>query len=311
MERIPKDCAPGCDHTLTAESFSSHWGQGWASRELVLSEAEKILPPYEQAKACMSRQGVHELYRFLKTFRWVSTASRPSNHQAYRYFRGTAPSRPNQPVRYYPYYFLLQSPFPGSEAVKKMCLDMEHHWGVRLDYRQPFYPRLDDPEQERKLIMGDVEPGLSTDQSIADPSESNQEPNDTLPPTDDQLGSNSNNGVFQNYEEQLSAIRSDFKKRISDLQSNLELDRDVAEIGVDSQRHREKDREKVEEIHHHAVQAQKCTEQALEYAEKAQEHANASVELVQLLMESMGSSNLSVGRSSGSDRPSSKRLREN
>ncbi|CAF3454965.1 unnamed protein product [Fusarium graminearum] len=273
MERIPKDCAPSCDHTLTAESFSSHWGQGWASRELVLSEAEKILPPYEQAKACMSRQGVHELYRFLKTFRW--------------------------------------SPFPGSEAVKKMCLDMEHHWGVRLDYRQPFYPRLDDPEQERKLIMGDVEPGLSTDQSIADPSESNQEPNDTLPPTDDQLGSNSNNGVFQNYEEQLSAIRSDFKKRISDLQSNLELDRDVAEIGVDSQRHREKDREKVEEIHHHAVQAQKCTEQALEYAEKAQEHANASVELVQLLMESMSSSNLSVGRSSGSDRPSSKRLREN
>ncbi|KAF5230186.1 hypothetical protein FAUST_9930 [Fusarium austroamericanum] len=277
MERIPKDCAPGCDHTLTAESFSSHWGQGWASRELVLSEAEKILPPYEQAKACMSRQGVHELYRFLKTFRWVSTASRPI-----------------------------------SVPRERGC--------------EPFYPRLDDPEQERKLIMGDVEPGdesldlnfsmpvsylgLSTGQSIADPSDSNQEPNDTLPPTDDQLASNSNNGVFQNYEEQLSAIRSDFKKRISDLQSNLELDRDVAEIEVDSQRHREKDREKVE-IHHHAVQAQKCTEQALEYAEKAQEHANTSVELAQLLMESMSSSNLSVGRSSGSDRPSSKRLREN
>ncbi|CAG1961153.1 unnamed protein product [Fusarium graminearum] len=244
MERIPKDCAPGCDHTLTAESFSSHWGQGWASRELVLSEAEKILPPYEQAKACMSRQGVHELYRFLKNIQMVSVPR------------------------------------------ERGCEENVPRYGASLG-------------------------GLSTDQSIADPSESNQEPNDTLPPTDDQLGSNSNNGVFQNYEEQLSAIRSDFKKRISDLQSNLELDRDVAEIGVDSQRHREKDREKVEEIHHHAVQAQKCTEQALEYAEKSQEHANASVELVQLLMESMGSSNLSVGRSSGSDRPSSKRLREN
>ncbi|EKJ79419.1 hypothetical protein FPSE_00350 [Fusarium pseudograminearum CS3096] len=208
-----------------------------------------------------------------------------------------------------------------------MCLDMEHHWGVRLDYKQPFYPRLDDAEQERKLIMGHVEPGdeslglnfsmpvsypgLSTGQSIADPSEPDQEPNDTLPTTDNQVASNSNNGVFQNYEEQLSAIKSDFKKRISDLQSNLELDRDVAEIGVDSKRDREEDQEKVKEIHRHAVQAQKCTEQALEYAEKAQEHANASVELAQSLMESLSSSNLSVRRSSGGARRSSKRLREN
>ncbi|UZP35491.1 hypothetical protein NXS19_003307 [Fusarium pseudograminearum] len=137
-------------------------------------------------------------------------------------------------------------------------------------------------------------PGLSTGQSIADPSEPDQEPNDTLPTTDNQVASNSNNG-----------------KRISDLQSNLELDRDVAEIGVDSKRDREEDQEKVKEIHRHAVQAQKCTEQALEYAEKAQEHANASVELAQSLMESLSSSNLSVRRSSGGARRSSKRLREN
>ncbi|KAL6921501.1 hypothetical protein FSST1_005527 [Fusarium sambucinum] len=299
MEHILTDCAPDCDHTLTVESLASHWEKSWSHGELVLSHVEKVLPRYEQAKSCMSRQSVHELYLYLKTSRWISVADRPSYHQAYKYFRGLSPNRPNQPLRYYPYYFIMQALFPNSEAVKKMCFDMEHHWGVTLDFTQPFYPRLDDAEQERKLIMGHIQPkdesvsfnsplptsysGLSTGQSISGPSESNQESSDTLPTTDDQAADSSNMNFFHDYEERLS----------------------------DSKRDLDEAREKTKEVHHHLVQSRNCKEQAQAYAERASEHERAATEMVKSLIESLGSTNKRSARdSSGGARRSSKRLRE-
>ncbi|KAM0421713.1 hypothetical protein ACHAPD_000151 [Fusarium lateritium] len=122
---------------------------------------------------------------------------------------------------------------------------MEHHWGVTLDFTQPFYPRLDNAEQERKLIMGHIQPkyesvslnsslptsysGLSTGQSISGPSESNKESSDTLPTTNDQAADSRNINFFHDYEERLSGVKSDFNKRLSDLQSRLELQRDIGE----------------------------------------------------------------------------------
>ncbi|CEI66573.1 unnamed protein product [Fusarium venenatum] len=184
MEHIPTDCAPDCDHTLTVESLASHWEKSWSHGKLVLSHVERVLPMYEQAKSCMSRQSVHELYLYLKTSRWISVADRPSSHQAYKYFRGLSSNRPNQPLRYYPYYFIMQALFPNS---------------------------------------------LSTGQSISGPSESNKESSDTLPTTNDQAADSRNINFFHDYEERLSGVKSDFNKRLSDLQSRLELQRDIGE----------------------------------------------------------------------------------
>ncbi|KAG8676762.1 hypothetical protein FPOAC2_02873 [Fusarium poae] len=205
---------------------------------------EKILPSYEKANTFMSRQSVHELYLYLKTSRWVSTADRPSNHQAYRYFRGNSSHRPNKPQRYYPYFFVIQAMYPDSEAARKMYLEMEQHWGVRLDPKQPFYPHLVDAEQERKLIMGHVTdeedpsqhdsvvqsrlnsyPGLSTGQSTSSSSGSNQDRNCSLPTTaDDQVVSN-------DYKDKLatmqSELRSELEKRFSELESDYERQKDV------------------------------------------------------------------------------------
>ncbi|RGP62323.1 hypothetical protein FSPOR_9368 [Fusarium sporotrichioides] len=309
MERIPIKCAPSCDHTLTVESFSNHWEVCGFADELVLSHVEKILPSYEKAKACMSRQGVHTLYRHLKTYRWISATDIPKNHSAYRCFHGYPRSHDNRPLFYYPHFFVIQALFPESGAMKPMYRALEDHWGVRLDYTRPFYPRLDDDnaEEERKLIRGQPSnryspikvyipskllelsesrpsyyPDLSTGQNFIDTSESGQEPSDTLTTTDDQVADRSSN-------------------------NNEDTKRDLDEA-----------REKAKEIHDRAAQAQKFTDQAREYAAKAQQfairahkHASASTEMAKSLMESLDSSKKRSARvsSDGAER-SSKRPRK-
>ncbi|GKU02302.1 hypothetical protein FLAG1_02759 [Fusarium langsethiae] len=253
MEDIPIDCAPGCDYTLTVESFSGYRDSRF-TRNLVLSHVAKGRTSYENAKACMSRQGqgVHSLYRHLTTYEWVSATTNPKNHSAYRSFNWYLLSNDDCPIFHYPHFFVIQALFPESDAVKSMYSDLECHCGVRLDFTQSFYPRLDEnPEEERKLIMGltlnegdpfnfsvpskllglsksrpSYYPGLSTGQNFVDTSE----PSNTLPTTGNQVASkSSSNNVLRNYKEQLSSIQSDFNKRLSDFQSCLELQGNIAE----------------------------------------------------------------------------------
>lgn len=311
MGYITLRCRPACDHTLTAESFSRHWETSGIKREVALVQIEKVLSSYEKAQAAMSRQGIHLLYSCLETIKRIECpGSDASSHIAYRLFRGqwTYGARKGLPRLWYPFFFVVQALFPESQAVRSMYLDMERIWGVRLNSREPFYPRLNNPKLERMLILGcspdqnpnnpeksaprSPYPGLSTGQSIATSPELSNSSTTQQPSTAQKASSASNtindevankdvNNTEKNslsHGEQFSNIEGHLEKRVSDLQS--QLDEYTARLEV--LRRTDDIQGKIEKIQEHAradgTKAQEYVESAKEHAVQAEEHATQARE---------------------------------
>ena len=203
--------------------------------------------------------------------------------------------------------------------MQKMYLAMEQHWGVRLDPKQPFYPRLENLERERVLFMGRTEsehripPVLkhssrqssSNSQIIA--ADDNSSSSDVQESTNSS-SNNSSNTAPDKYQQELINIQNEFGKRLSEVQSQIEEEK--AGSWEVTQREFDEAYEKTKELHMHAAQAQKYADKAQGHIAKAQEcndqaqqPAETAVEMAKSLMERFAS----VG---GGDRRS-KRLRKN
>ncbi|RBR07408.1 uncharacterized protein FIESC28_10649 [Fusarium coffeatum] len=313
MEHFPVDCAFGCDHALSFDSFDlrrltgTAVSEGWAKQQI-----EQVLSSYERARAVMSRQGIHELCSYLKTaldLNLILSKIRRKVVGVGKYFR-------SGPCPYYPFFFAVQAIFEeGDGALRKMYSTMEQHWGVRLDPKQPFYPHLDNAERERVLFMGRQEtenrippvlkhssrPSSSNSQIIA------VDDNSSLSNVQESTN-NSSNATPDKYQQELINIQNEFGKRLSEVQSRIQEEK--AGSWEATQGEFDEAYEKAKELHMHAAQAQKYTDKAQDHITKAQEcndqaqqHVETAVEMAKSLMERF----VSVG---GGERLS-KRLRKN
>lgn len=220
------------------------------------------------------------------------------------------------PYPYYPYFFVVQAIFEeGGEALQKMYLTMEQHWGVRLDPKEPFYPHLDDAGRERELFMGRpdsenrIPPVLkhSSHQSSSNSQIIAADDNSSSSDVQESTNGNSNTAPDK-YQQELINIQNEFGKRLSEVQSQIEEGK--AGSWEVTQREFDEAYEKTKELHMHAAQAQKYADKAQNHIAKAQEcndqaqqHAEIAVEMAKSLMERFAS----VG---GGERRS-KRLRKN
>ncbi|KAH6969165.1 hypothetical protein DER45DRAFT_532806 [Fusarium avenaceum] len=156
MDFTSSKCIPGCDHTLTPYYFEKEINMGdthWRRTQVA-----RVLESFEAAKRVMSRQGIHQVCRFLEAGRWISERSKISDNIAYRALKQQG-GYEGHPSFYYPRFFVVQAiygssntPIPG--CFIKYCLDMSHHWGIQINPSEPFYPRLEDSEKELALMKG-------------------------------------------------------------------------------------------------------------------------------------------------------------
>ena len=236
MEHFPVGCVIGCDHALTLDSFDSGNFTTTVSEEWAKHQVEQVLSSYKRAQAVMSRQGIHELCTFLKTSRWITSTTNAGDHHAYRWVVGTGRFLTRGPCPYYPYFFIVQAIFEeGGEAFQRMYLTMGQHWGLRLDPKEPFYPRLDDTERERVLFMGRPNsesrippvPRHSSRQSASNSQiiaiDDDTSSSDVQESTNNSSSKNSSsNTAPDKYQQELINIQNEFGKRLSEVQSQIE-----------------------------------------------------------------------------------------
>jgi hypothetical protein len=243
-------CIPGCDHTLTRSQFQTKTPMGntpWRNVQVT-----RVLMSFEAAKRVMSQEGIHQVFEFLKTDRWISERPNISSHIAYRALKNER-SYKKHPRFHYPRFFIIQALYgstnlPIPDCFIKLCLDMSHHWGIRIDPRKPFYPRLEDSEKELALMRGvypepleqktledlyvrsasipvvgsydDGEQSCIIHETCGTTGIIKQEPNNNDNPL--HIGETHNVRTRHAFERRLSELERNFERRIAGVQRDLE-----------------------------------------------------------------------------------------
>jgi hypothetical protein len=318
---LTSKCTPGCDHSLTPYQFEKETPMDnarWRKTQVV-----RVLGSFEAAKRVMSRQGIHQVYEFLKAGRWISEGSNISQHVAWRALKHGR-GYEKYPRFHYPRFFIVQAIYgstgiPIPDCFMKLCLDMSHHWGIQISPSKPFYPRLEDSEKELALMRGVYlelpKPKTLEDiyaQSASIPvvgsyddgqqSRSIQETCGTTgiikpePVKDDNpphINENHNVSTSHTFERRLSEIERNFERRLTGVQRHLgncvsnlvdhhfsqyqaRLQMNTTRAEEDPERCLSKAREKVKEIHHHALRAQRHADTAVKMAEALHESLNTA-----------------------------------
>ncbi|KAH7216493.1 hypothetical protein BKA60DRAFT_542113 [Fusarium oxysporum] len=118
----------GAAYTLTAAQFAGQVNQRGSNVAVRRAQVDYVLASFEEGKKYMSKDGIEEVHKYLRTGEWVQDQTNAGSHPAYR-----------------------RSVMPLSGCTKS-CRDTG---GKFIPSDKPFYPRLADPDQERLLIMGD------------------------------------------------------------------------------------------------------------------------------------------------------------
>ncbi|WZH43136.1 hypothetical protein QYS62_004138 [Fusarium acuminatum] len=312
MDFTLSKCIPGCDHTLTPYQFEKETHTGdthWRRTQVV-----RVLGSFEAAKRVMSRQGIHQVYVFLKAGRWISAYSNISDNIAYRALKQRR-GYEKYPRFHYPRFLVVQAIYgstdtPIPDCFMKLCLDMSHHWGIRINPSKPFYPRLEDSEKELALMKGVYHepPKPKTLQDLSAQSASipvvgsydDGEQSCSIQktygmtgiikpePVDDdnflQMGENHNVSTSHAFERRISQLERNFERRMAGVQRDLEhrvgnlvghhISKYQAQLQINTTRAEEdhetrlsEAREKLKEIHQHALRAQKHADMAVKMAE--------------------------------------------
>ncbi|KAG5758803.1 hypothetical protein H9Q72_013067 [Fusarium xylarioides] len=232
---------PSADYNLKCRDFSSEVSKG--DRQWREVQVWRILSSFEEAKAVMSPPAIRILYNYLRVGDWIDDATVPSSHPAYRSIVGRKRRGLCHPYYYYPYFFVLQAIYPATSGLKKICRSFLQFWGVHITPKEAFYPRLENPRREYALIMGrhprDDSVGkaaspatpTTTKQSsmvsaqsstVTSQQSSDQQVTNTAAAAQPEAPSSSNS--LNNYEEQLTTIRGDFERRLSEFQNQLHKD---------------------------------------------------------------------------------------
>ncbi|KAF5693069.1 hypothetical protein FDENT_2329 [Fusarium denticulatum] len=244
MENNDSSPAASDEYNLNRNHFSREISTGnsqWRS-----SQVDSVLSSFEDAKKVMSAQAIHEIHNYLKTGRWIHDALTASRHPAYKSMKGHSGGHRGAPLLYYPYFFILRAIFPPSDSLASLCEDVSRYWGLRVNVRDPFYPRLQDSEKEMDLIMGKVShpqtqverpsqsrysPALFTpthgdNSEMEDQKDSVQVATDTAPiplPVH-----TSASDTLRNYDEELASVRasieSDVEQRFAKLRAQIQQD---------------------------------------------------------------------------------------
>ncbi|KAF5636994.1 uncharacterized protein FTJAE_5827 [Fusarium tjaetaba] len=183
----------------------------------------------------MSPRAIKFLFGYLETGSWIDDATIPSRHPAYKSLMGP---RKRVHRHYYPWFFVIQAIYPSTTGVRRLCESFSAFWGLRINPTTAFYPCLQDSKREYALIKG-VKPrkvaphatsvpaqhfGGAPTESSAVPAQqsSNQQTAATTAAAQPDTPSSSN--PLNNYEEQLTSIRGDFERRLSEFQNQLHKD---------------------------------------------------------------------------------------
>lgn len=118
----------------------------------------RVRNSFDQAKAVMSRQAIAEIFEYLKQGEWIHESKLASGHPTYARFMGKGKYEKSL---YYPQFFAIQAifiPDPKGrgilESVVNLYAEVSKHWGMQATPGVPFFPRLDDSEQELRLLLG-------------------------------------------------------------------------------------------------------------------------------------------------------------
>lgn len=341
MDFTSSKCMPDCDHTLTPYHFEKETTMGdthWRRTQVV-----RVLESFEAAKRVMSRQGIHQVCRFLEAGRWISERSNISDNVAYRALKQQR-GYERYPSFYYPRFFVVQAifgstnfPIPG--CFIKYCLDMSHHWGIQVNPSKPFYPRLEDSEKELVLMRG-VYPEQPKPRPLQDPyaqsasipvvgsyddgeqSCSIQETCGTTgiikpePVNDDNLLHRAENHNFSTnhaFERRLSQLQRNFERRMARAQRGLEhrvgnlvgqhFSKYQAQLQINTTRAEEDPERRLRE-------AREKAKEIHQHALRAQRHADTAVKMAEALCESLTTATKRpVSDDPYGDEHSSKRMR--
>ncbi|KAM5372824.1 hypothetical protein ACJA88_008961 [Fusarium oxysporum] len=147
----------GAAYTLTAAQFAGQVNQRGGNVAVRRAQVDCVLVSFEEAKKYMSKDGIEEVHKYLRTGEWVRDQTNAGSHPAYKRFVGSGGYKK---TLHYPKFFVIQAIYTLNgrqigDAVERMYEELSGHWGKFIPSDKPFYPRLADPDQERLLIMGD------------------------------------------------------------------------------------------------------------------------------------------------------------
>ncbi|PNP61143.1 hypothetical protein FNYG_14231 [Fusarium nygamai] len=149
----------GASVNLTAAQFDREVTQNGGDVAWRQAQVKRVLASLDEAEREMSKAGVEEVKKYLKTGKWISHCHLASSHTAYRRFMGKSDF---ESTLYYPHFFVIQAIYvlgggPIHDAIRGMYREMSGHWGMFITPDKPFYPRLGDSEKERRLIFGNIQ----------------------------------------------------------------------------------------------------------------------------------------------------------
>lgn len=342
MDFTSSKCIPGCKHTLTPSQFENEIATGntlWRR-----TQVDRVLESFEAAKRVMSRQGIHQVYVFLEAGRWISGRSSISNHIAYRALREQRNFKTNS-CFHYPRFFVVQAIYgskntPIPDCFIKLCLDMSHYWGIRINPSTPFYPRLEDSEKELALMKGecpeppkpktlqdiyaqsasipvvgsydDSEQSCSTQEACGTAGITKPEPanHDNLP----QMGETHNVSTIHAFKRRLSQQERSFERRMARAQRDLEhhvgdlvghhFAKYQAQLQINTTRAEEDPERRLRE-------ALEKAKEIHQHAIRAQRHADTAVRMAEALYEGLTTATKRpVSDDPYDDEHSSKRMRD-
>ncbi|KAM0078983.1 hypothetical protein ACKRZS_008852 [Fusarium odoratissimum] len=147
----------GAAYTLTVAQQTGQVNQRGGSVAVRRAQVVRVLASFEEAKKYMSKDGIEEVHKYLRTGQWVRDHTNAGSHPAYKRFVGSGGYKR---TLYYPQFFVIQAIYTLNgrqigNAVERMYEELSGHWGKFIPSDKPFYPRLADPDKECRFIMGD------------------------------------------------------------------------------------------------------------------------------------------------------------
>ncbi|KAJ3526449.1 hypothetical protein NM208_g11183 [Fusarium decemcellulare] len=113
-----------------------------------------IVAAFDEVKTIMGPRCVQELYNYLKSGKWIPDKDSAYWHRSYFRLTGKGGLCSRDDWLYYPDFFILQAMYPDESVTHQLRKDLSQHWHIEPQSKEPFFPKLDNPELEYDLFLG-------------------------------------------------------------------------------------------------------------------------------------------------------------
>ncbi|KAF5004063.1 hypothetical protein FDECE_9438 [Fusarium decemcellulare] len=151
-----------------------------------------IVAAFDEVKTIMGPRCVQELYNYLKSGKWIPDSIFARYHSSHYRLTGKGGLCSRDERLYYPDFFILQALYPDGDVTLELRKDLSRHWHIEPQSKEPFYPKLDNPELEYDLFLGYKLDYHESDKQLDD--------------------------ITKGINERLADIRKDTNERLADLQ---------------------------------------------------------------------------------------------